>query len=214
MGDSSQELKQFDALLIDGYLREFEEQTFDTMNNFILSVINEVCMEFYNTVQRDRFDPELVGDGLEIKDEDIVRVCNKNVFSSAYMSNVINKGMYKWKFKVLKIEYRRTNIYIGVCEGNDDSRQRLNGKFSSLMRYGAALNLRCGNLRGGHNQRVGETEYQDNCPPAKEGDIIEMRLNFNQDNTCDLGYIVNGNDHGVAFRFVACNSFRAAVCLT
>ena len=111
-----------------------------------------------------------------------------------------------------------TNIYIGIWDNNHDPKESINEIFIRRKQFddyeGCALNLRWGELRGDEKPNVGEIKYNNNCPPGYPGDIVEMVLEFTQDDKCQLNYIINGTDYGTAFRFLECSTYRAAVSIS
>ena len=180
LGDNSYEFKDFNQKVVDGFLRGIE-RCFSDKEKFIPSVIHDLCMQFYDTAKKDAFDSLLHGKNLKIDDSTVTSTSDS--YETAFFSNIINSGIYKWKFKVIKCG-KFTNIYIGIWDNTHNAKAALNSIFSStsimIEHPGYALNLRFGELRGDESKQVDGNTYFKDCPQANPGNIVEMVLEFTQ----------------------------------
>ena len=105
-----------------------------------------------------------------------------------------------------------TNIYIGVWKHDLFTRPPKNGKPTNQPGI-SALNLRFGRLSGTGAIGSNVEKYEKECPRCRKGDIVEMIVTYNnKKECCEVKYVVNGKDYGIAYRFDRCR-IRAFVGL-
>ena len=191
-----------DEIIVDGYIREMENVLFEEHSAGVIpSVINQLCIEYYRIIQ-DRFDSSLHGDCLLITHDTVTTDYTRS--STAFLSNIVNKGIHHWKFEITKCEMY-ANIYIGVWENKYDSKKVLNSyivRGNKLFRGyipSSSLNVKWGELIGSDENIFNEgNDYGRRCPSCDEGDIVEMILEFYA-LQCELKFIVKGKELGTAF---------------
>ena len=197
----NRQIKQRDKSSVNGYIREIEEKSFsnDSFYKIIPMIINYLCMKYYHE-SRDEFDPELHGTDMKVTDKEVSNM--KDCYRSAFLSNIVSKGIHKWKFQSI------AGQFIGIC--NDSVRNEwkyLNDWYycnTASSSYG--LFLKTGQLRGGKKGLYHREKY---CPPRSScGDVIEMCLDLNR---MELKFVINDKDYGKAFD-VPPGNYRVGVC--
>eukprot|EP01084_Bolivina_argentea_P138060 243150_1 len=124
--------------------------------------------------------------------------------SIAYLSNIIEEGVSKWKFRIIKCS---GYIAIGVWKTNHpiNINTLLHGDKANGISY--AFEIHSEILSKGDCNR--ERQYI-NRSNRVEGDIIEMTLNLN-DRT--IRYKINCYNYGIAFDNIEKRKYRAAICM-
>ena len=115
----NEEISLKHEITIDGYIRDIESNIFlvndESFWENIPNVINDLCFKYYHE-SKDRFDPELHGQCIELIDEMHVKhklEKGNNNPNVAFVSNIVNpgSGIHEWTFK---IGNRANLMYIGV----------------------------------------------------------------------------------------------------
>ena len=210
------QMKKKDKLAVNGYVREIEDKSFKNHSFYrnIPMIINYLCMKFYHE-SKDRFDPKLHSSFVSIMNKscELNRLDNYH-FESAFLSNIVSKGVHQWRFKFAStLKERRCygSMYIGIINNQVDATKYLNTQCypvgmnrSELRRKAYGVNFAMGEFRGdytGDNEKV--------CERCKDGNIIDMFLDFKN---MELRYCVNDKDYGKPCN-ISKGSYRACVTL-
>ena len=224
-GNFNDEIREIDRTTVDGYIRRIESIFNDNSSFYdvIPSIINELCMQFYNEPQ-DRFDPKLCGPQANRISDNIVchHITKKDVRATALLSNIAKSGVHRWKFRFNGYT-KSGDIYVGIVINNinEEEMDKVLRDFTYLAEtkngdsifYG--INARFGELRGGQDSWDGGI-YGDSgatgryCRAAEDGDIIHMILDLNDNG---LGYCINDKHYGTAFN-VKHTDYRAAIVIS
>ena len=137
----------------------------------------------------------------------------RNIASSVFLSNIVSKGIHQWRFKYESnnTKYGGGTMYIGIINNQIDATKYLidkcyplEAKPSELFGKAYGGNFCRGQLRGDKKR-----EKERYCPRCKNGDIIDMFLDFKNK---ELRYYINDRDYGKAFD-IKDGSYRASVTL-
>ena len=205
------EIQKRHKVLINGFVRRIEQQFFTNhpIYSHIPDIVCSLCFEYYH-LGKDRFDPELHGDKVELIDDTKLRMKERHAVT-AYLCNIVNTNRHEWRFRAgNKSKYGL--VYIGIWNmkiaPNKSKLNQVNypsGPSSkNFDKQSWGLYATRGKLRGDPN-RYGK-KY---CQECNDGDIIDMRLDLDKN---ELSYCVNDKDYGKAFD-VDPGKWRAFVCL-
>ena len=183
-------------LTVDGFLREIEA----VLNQTIPRDINKICFEFYHSI-KERFDPELHAETITIsKTFDSIKSGYGG--GAAYLCNVADKGYHHWKFKVIE-HVPGCLLYVGIKK----IERKLRTGFSECV-YDSisifAINAGLGCLRGNFVNKTGKY-----CPRCKTGDIIDMKLDLDN-NTME--FLIDGQNNDEPRDIDHC-AYRAVVAM-
>ncbi len=183
----------------------------DTVTGFIraqksakipVPIVN-ICIVYYGNGQ-DLFDPTCIGSHMQLcNDGKYVIVTDNFVTASAYLSIIIDSGIYEWKFKI-----HEPLGMIGIWKVQNEP--SVNAAFTlgspTIQGYGYCIDdntlstLNTGATGGYSCKSYGQFSVQSNSE-------IDMILNMNN---LTLSYAVNGTYFGKAFD-VERTEYRAAV---
>ena len=179
-------------------------------------IVNKICGEYYLCEIEDDWDEEIFDNVSNKRDRYIEYSQNKTArntyggFNAVYLREVAKDGVHEWKFKIIGAQ--GIGVLIGIKAVNNKEQKMpksypftINFDHELEEKNGYAFSERTGKLQSKRLTR-GE-KYGCKC---KDGDIIEMRLDFNNKT---LGYIINDKDYGKAFDIDATKMYRAAVRL-
>ena len=131
--------------------------------------------------------------------------------NTAFMSNVIDRGRYSWRFRLIQVEplrYWTMTIGIWKCRKDKSVVAAMNHIFTIGKQAGYGFAANCGclvNPETGH----GEEERTYGCW-CGDGDVVEMHVDLER---LELSYVINGTDYGTAFN-IEKTAYRAAVNLS
>lgn len=117
---------------------------------------------------------------------------------SAFLTNIISKDKYKWKFKIQSLSIN-AHIFFSIRPFISET------NYNTLPEY-----VFCG-ATGSRAILIDEktdTKVHDYGTKCKQNDIIEMILDLNK-NT--LSFIINGINYGIAFNNILNTQYRAIV---
>eukprot|EP01084_Bolivina_argentea_P066711 121626_1 len=131
-------------------------------------------------------------------------------YASAYLKNVVEKGIHHWTFEICKITHSgQSTMSIGIWKVQQEN-PALNTFFTEGNNKGYAFCPEKAQLidttNGGVNSGSSKTAYGQVC---KSGAIVEMTLDFNE---LSLSYVINGKNYGKAYNIIQAK-YRAAVFL-
>ena len=170
-----------------------------------------VILSFYNPT--DKWDKACMGN-LMVLDESnnsMTHSSSKTGHHSAFLENIIDSGMFHWRFKLLAEGGDNWNTLIGIWKVYDSSKEiserkppistwfPSDGNSYTFWAQQGKIGATSGYPRDG--------KYGIEC---KKDDIIEMYLNMNEG---ILGFIINDNDYGTAFTIDKTWKYRAVVSM-
>lgn len=132
---------------------------------------------------------------------------------TAFGAQKVTEGIFKWRLKIISLKLGRFDAspYIGIIEDTDDNLKKY--KTSGAWQQ-VGYQLCAGNSRlwwCGYGDKGANAERGYNCYWNKNGDILEMILDLENDT---LRFILNDKDCGVAFRNIKKTQYRLALtCL-
>ena len=198
-------IKRRDESGVNGYIREIEKNSFSNHAFYkeIPKIINDLCCEYYHE-SKDRFHPKLHGTKLKMQ---TVQAIHDNSFgtNSAFLSNIVSKGIHKWRFR----QIGQPATFIGIIDNSIDFTKYFlyESYYWELPSSSFGVLLEEGWLHGGDKGLYHKRQY---CPLTRNNDIIEMCLDFHN---MELKFIINEKDYGKAFD-IAAGEYRAGVCLS
>ena len=195
-------------LCIYGYIRRVEFGI-DSFYDYVPEIINDLCLDYYHET-KDRFDPDLHGDTLDVTDDMIKsKIPDEHSGDVAFLSNIAKSGTHKWTFEIVK-GYEGL-IYFGIWKRNYKESEAFQHRLHQHRTYGdkAAYLLYAsrGRLRGDIDVQIQRHNY---CSKCVIGSVIEMILNMNKG---ELSFCIDDKDYGKAFDIDTSLSYRAAVNL-
>ena len=201
----AKELDEKTQCLVFGFVKESQKLLSDSSSYWNISdLIIFIILSFYQI--KDEWDEENSHKAYKIEDDILVKVDEENAWvknRSAFMTQIVSKGTFRWKFKIVHIvEPGQWNDFIiGIINANRNLKYVSTGFYCDSNGHGYDAGK--GRL---WNPSYDVTTYGIAC---KGNDIIEMELNMNE---LYLKYIINGKDYGKAFD-VEPGKYKAAVYL-
>ena len=198
------QIKRKDKSAVNGYIREIEDKSFSNKDSFyktIPMIINYLCIKYYHQ-SKDRFHPKLHGMHLKVTNDEITGEPSIYSSESAFLSNVVSKGIHRWCFKI-----KKGVKFIGICNNSFNFEESLNCYYyirPAVENKAYGINLSNGRLRGPR-----EVWHKTYCSSWNCGDIVDMVLDLNCQ---ELKYIINDKDYGKAFDIPPAK-YRAAICM-
>ena len=209
---------QRSKMTVDGYIKEIEKDLFTGDDQFIPSVINDLCVGYYNQMMRDKPHDTLRGPTIKVEG-DIIRSLKTSIWDmeSIFFDNIIEKenGNNRWRFEIIERD-ENDNLFIGIWDTKCDEEEALNDYASHVShsdgtKAALTLNIRFGDLDGNFEMRYA-TLYDKTCPACNTNDIIDMILEYDTlISKWTLKYIINGFDIGTAYVLNEEAKYRAVI---
>jgi len=161
----------------------------------------------------DAWDAQQIGDLMALNGNKVTFIGSRDPAveggNSAFLSNIVDRGVHRYAFKV---ELRFCHWWastIGIWKCSDDSSPPRNDIFTLGEHRGYGLNLSEGTLVDVVNGKASSSasRYGQRCIGTK---VIEMVLDLDQ---LELKFVIDGHDFGTAFS-VQEGAYRAAVNLS
>ena len=176
-----------------GFIRQYSKK-------FIPVDIIHVCMLFYALY--DRFDSKCISSKMELNEEtQSVMKIGDNKPVSAYLENITQSGLNKWKFKIVR---RTGSMIIGVWRVTYNNDPMVDTCFTLGGNRGYGYSVNTAKITDVEYGWPTASRYGVKC---RSGDVVEMVLNFYD---LSLSFKVNGTDYGEAHR-IKPDKYRAAV---
>ena len=202
----AEQVKLRNELAVCGWIRNIESKYFTkSVYNHIPSEINNLCIQYYHTTL-DRFDPELHHRNIEVTDESMKTTSG----GVAMLSNIVETGVHKWKFKIIDRKHYSQNYFI-VWKVRDDidfvdhdgcDLKSMLDFYSFVYDIQAhsifyGINTNHGELRGAMFDDTTDLDSEDEeyCRSCESGDVVQMILDLNE---YELKYCINEEDCGKA----------------
>eukprot|EP01084_Bolivina_argentea_P208737 355759_1 len=209
---------QKDINIVFGYIRKCESHLFHSNITYytIPDLVIHLCLSYYHILM-DKWHMDSLCDEFTVENETLITnnaewTNDSDYHRTAFLSNIIESGQYKWTFQVLN--YKGTshgyNYFFGIhkISSSKDLKQLSKTYFTKDTKnvYGwlascrMLLDLKCnvGSCNDDYGQEI------------KDNDIVEMCIDLYN---MHLKYIVNGKDYGKAFD-IEKTKYRAAVLLS
>ena len=195
-------------LLVTGYIRDQEKIH---RLKHIPTEIHDIIFEFQQN--DDMWDIEKSSNDIEIDQENKTITILSNRSPTAFGCQIIEKGMFKWKVKILEMNYggsKTSPPYFGVIEDEYDNLE----KYANITDWENVGYMLCGGtsriLREGDDDEYEDANQNMDCyvQPNNAGDIIEIILDFERG---VIEFMVNGIDCGNHFKNIKQTKYRLAV---
>ena len=202
-------------LLIDGYIRRIQNHFDSHTNNVCYNIpksINHICAIFY-FIRNDKWDDKLKSiDGLFKIYGNVIKyeAMPKALRQTAFMSNIIEHGSYKWKFRINVFAYWGIRIGVWNLNGDEDINEILNKPRYTLgdTNYNAYIyDWRNSYLIPPKDEIYNGTGVYGKMPET--GSIIEMKLDLEE---LTLSFVINDVDYGIAFKALKQSRYKAVIC--
>lgn len=188
-----------------GYIRKIEALFECTIPTLVI----HWCLLYYFV--DDEFSDYNLGPGYELGDNKKIMKLTTLQYGSVYLTNIVEYGVHRWKFRILQVNGKHYYMTIGVSKtkAEIDRGTRVDNYFADDG-YGWIVNYQ--RTTQNRNKDCGDTVFMGRpkygIKDCESGDIIEMTLDLN-DRT--LYYSVNKENWGVAFSDIEMTSYRAVV---
>merc|ERR1719206_18646 len=197
-----------------GFIREITEQLeYSKCCCSIHTVPRDISVVCLIYVANDRFSQDEIGNVMGVYRNRLTLTggfFHRQLPNSAFLSNVIDRGRYSWRFRLANVNSGHTywTTTIGIWKCRKGIVPPINHIFTigQHVAYGFAANI--GVLvdpATGHDDE--QKTYGQWC---RAGDIVEMHIDLVR---CELRFIINGVDYGKAFD-IEKTAYRAAVNLS
>ena len=196
--------------LIYGYIRKIQA-IFPKDNTYynIPDSVNYICALFYHL--KDKWDPKYIGANHKLSNDGYSLTIGGGASSSYGTVIVKSPEVYRWKFKIHKAPANsHWNLVLGVWKIKSADKPVTDTHFTNstnnkgTFEWGYAVDLSYGNLIEVQGSYSNGPEYGSRC---KDGDVVEMVLDLKK---FTLGYKINDNDFGPAFKEIEDTEYRVA----
>ena len=193
-----------------GYIRSVQKVLPDDNTYYIIpTLVIHFCLLYLSSIERFAvFDSDL----FKMEGDNKIITSLKREYGAAFLREIVDSGIHRWEFKILKYTDRFCTMHIGVWKSRylpvTNSLISHKGKgYNYLISHGA---LSYGDEKdswGSDDRFVAVNKWR-----CKAGDIVEMILDLN---VLELRYITPSTDgkEVVAFNKIENTSYRAAVAM-
>ena len=187
-----------------GYVRQMIQPLFPDDNVYYIIptlVIHWILLYYYIG---ERFDENYCNRYYKLSDDKMIITKSKD----GHLSEIIECGVRKWKFKILKLNTGGWNMCIGVWRTRYPMNTSVGMYNSGIkgMEYGWIVNYDI-KTWGDDTQKKQKYIGQD---PCVTGDTIEMKLDLNKR---ELSYSRNEGEFIIAFNKIEKTSYRGVVSI-
>ena len=188
--------------LVNGYVMQIQNLLPDDNVYYTIPtlIIHWILLYFYIP---DAFDPDKCHKVFELsKDNTLITHKQGSTNKSAYLSRIVDHGVYCWKFKLHKVYVSGFTMCIGVWKSKYEINTN-NKLHISLEGQHYTWVVTRNYLKPRNNHKTIYNERK-----LVEGDIIDMILDLNK---LQLRYRVNGEDFGIAKDNIEQTAYQATV---
>ena len=183
-----------------GYIRRIERLI--SSNHAIPMDIKNLCLIYYFI--KEKWDKKLKHPSIMIDGDSVF---NKHAQNSAFLSNIVDKGIAVWTIRFDQIGTGRNWRTFGIRKVNTMKIDHNDFTYFEKREKGFSYIYDRGQLSSITNCGCYGDNYGTKC---EVGDVIQMTLNMND---LTLSYQVNGKDYGKAFENIENTAYRAAVTM-
>ena len=204
MSEATVKFSERSELIVFGYIREQRLPLFP-------DALIKLLILFYNP--SDKWDVNCMGNLMILNEHNnAISHSKKTGHQSVFLENVIESGIFHWRFKLLSEGGDNWNSLIGIWQMyhplRDGTTERKPPIKEWFPRSGHAYTFWAQQgKKGGKSGYPDGGEYGIKC---KKDDVIEMYINMNEGL---LGFIINDKDYGKAFDIDTARQYRAAVSM-
>ena len=196
-------IHQYTKDTVNGYIKNLQKLLANN-NPYhnIPSLVIYWCLLFYG---QESFDPNNIDYQNELCDNNTLITRGDNGYDSAFMLKIVDTGIHKWRFKIIKMHPSKYSLIVGVWKTKYPIK-----KSSEIIDPDGAGKFYGWYINENSLTRGDIDDYNEYGSASNEGDTITMILDLDQ---FTLSYMRNDTELGVAVRDIEETSYKVGVSI-